>query len=293
MSTGRAARILILGASGFLGGHVYRQLQGKPEVQVMGTSRSQALAGLLPLDVLERRQVAALVAEFQPTAVLWAVKAAHTKDGPPDESPLIDQGLRNVLAAVSPSAHLVFVSSDAVFGRGRGRYREDDPPEAHVAGSPTAAYAAAKVRGEAAVQRRGGHWAIVRVGPLYGRWISGVWDRRTAAIMGELRGEGHTVARAPDLVKSFVRVEDAAQVLAHVLVAEVPGILHVAADPASFYELAVAMAEASGYPASRVRPEPAAGGALLVPRDTSLMTERAPLVARVRQRLDFSDLSPD
>lgn len=104
----------------------------------------------------------ALVQSLQPSVVLWAIKADH------DEAALIDRRLVNVLAVLPPTAGFVFVSSNAVFGRGVGPYFEDDPPAAPSADHPVAAYAMAKARGEQAVQASERPATIVRVGPVYG-----------------------------------------------------------------------------------------------------------------------------
>lgn len=166
-------------------------------------------------------RVEALVRSLPPPVVLWALKAD-----------LLDHGLANALAVLPPTSRFVFASSDAGFGRG----------------------STAKIlRGEATVQASRRPTTIVRVGPLYGPDVHGPWDGRTT-IMVQAFAAGRTVARAPNLVKSFGRVEDAGTVLARLMVAPAPGILHVATPPKSQDDVARAVATAPAARWSRYAP---------------------------------------
>ncbi len=146
MSPVASPRCLVLGGSGYLGGHVLQRLRHTLGPNVAGTGRHPDRDGLIAVDVMNLPMLEALVRSRQPSVVLWALQADH------DEATLIDHGLANVLAVLPPTTRFVFVSSDAVLGRGSGPYFEDDPPTAPSAGSATAAYATAKIRDEATVQ---------------------------------------------------------------------------------------------------------------------------------------------
>ena len=247
---------------------------------MVGTGRRPNQEGLAALDVMDLPMLEARVQSLQPSVVLWAIKADH------DEATLIDSGLGCVLAVLPPTARFVFVSSDAVFGRGCGPYFEDAPPAAPSADSPTAAYSSAKMRGEATVQASRRPTTVVRVGPLYGPDVHGRWDGRTT-IMVQAFAAGRTVARAPNLVKSFVRVEDAAAVLARLMLAPAPGIVHVATPAKSYYDVARAVATATGYPVEQVRAAPVPADSPL-PRNTALATRHPERLAGLRRALDFS-----
>lgn len=244
------------------------------------TARQPKHERLFALDVMDRPTLATLLQSLQPAVVLWALQADH------DEAALIDGGLANVLAVMPPTTRFAFVSSDAVFGRGCGPYFEDDPPAAPSADSPVAAYAAAKLRGEAAVQTSRRPTTVVRVGPLYAPDVHGRWDGRTT-IMVQALAAGRTVARAPNLVTSFVRVEDAATVLARPMLAPAPGIVHVATPPKSYDDVARAVATATGYPVEQVPAVPVPADSPL-PRNTALATRHPEHLAGLRGALDFS-----
>ena len=140
-SPAASPQCLVLGGSGYPAGHVLQRLRHTLGPHVAGTGRHPDRDGLIAVDVMNLPRVEALVRSLPPPVVLWALKADH------DEATLIDRGLANVLAVLPPTTHFVFVSSDAVFGRASGPYFEDDPPTAPPAGSATAAYATAQIRG--------------------------------------------------------------------------------------------------------------------------------------------------
>ncbi len=201
-----------------------------------------------------------------------------------DEATLIDRGLANVLAVLPPTTHFVFVSSDAVFGRGSGPYFEIEAPTAPPAGSATAAYATAQIRGEATVPASRRPATIARVGRLYGLDVHGQWDGRTT-IMVQAFAAGRTAARAPNPLKSFVRVKAAATVLARLMLAPAPGIVHVATPPKSYDDVARAVAAATGYSMVRSVPVPADSP---LPCNIALATRHPEHLAGFSGALDFS-----
>lgn len=95
---------------------------------------------------------------------------------------------------------------------------------------------------------------------------------------------GRMAARAPNLVKSFVRVEDAATALARLMLAPAPGIVHVATPPKSYDDVARAVAAATGYSMVRSVPVPADSP---LPRHTALATRHPERLAGWRGALDF------
>jgi dTDP-4-dehydrorhamnose reductase len=163
--------LLVVGASGYLGGEICRQAVAAGS-RVVGTYlRAPGLvAGVTwaPLDVRDGAAVRAVIARVRPRAVVntayaygdWAVTAT---------------GAASVaLAAVSVGARLVHLSSDAVHAGRLASYVDDEPP------APVFAYGAAKAAAETAVAAIDPGAAIVR----------------TSLIVGDVRSTQEALCRA-------------------------------------------------------------------------------------------------
>jgi dTDP-4-dehydrorhamnose reductase len=134
-------RILVLGASGYVGGAVHQALSRRHEVT--GTSGSHPVPGLVPL-VLHFAGVADLsVAENDP-ALATALNVRSTEV---------------VLDAIE--GKLVFISTDNVFPGTAEQYTEDDER------SPVNAYGRSKVAAEDAVLAARRH-LVIRLPLMYG-----------------------------------------------------------------------------------------------------------------------------
>jgi dTDP-4-dehydrorhamnose reductase len=106
-------RIMVVGASGYLGAHVYRILAEQGDHEVLGTyGRSAALhEGLIQVDLTEAESVRRMMVHTRPDVVIWCVK--HTSPDL-DERELNYIGPRSVIANASPPMRLIFVSTDGV-----------------------------------------------------------------------------------------------------------------------------------------------------------------------------------
>lgn len=138
-------KILVLGAAGMLGNAVMRVLASKPyEFDVYGTVRSGGSARYFPgslaarllagVDVSDHDQLTEVFARVRPHAVINCVgvvkQLASAKD-PLTTLPL-NAMLPHRLARLSDvaGARLIHVSTDCVFSGAKGRYREEDEPDA-------------------------------------------------------------------------------------------------------------------------------------------------------------------
>jgi dTDP-4-dehydrorhamnose reductase len=137
-------KVLVLGASGMLGNAVLRYFATQTEHEVVGIVRSAGSARLLP-EVLQVRialggdvdDVDALVRMFdrhRPTVVINCVGLVKQLGDAKD--PLAAIPLNAVLPhrlarlCALAGARLVHLSTDCVFTGDKGRYREDDLPDA-------------------------------------------------------------------------------------------------------------------------------------------------------------------
>jgi len=147
-------RVLVLGATGLLGNTVYRVLAERSDLEVYGTCREERHRSFFAPELAERlvsggdlRSNDALVRLFDSLAPDMIVNCVGGRRREP-----LDLAASLAVYAVLPrrlaivcrtrGARLVQVSSDGVFSGTRGRYSEDDLPDA------ADVYGTAKLLGE-------------------------------------------------------------------------------------------------------------------------------------------------
>ncbi len=158
--------------------------------------------------------------KFKPTIIVWAVMSGQ------DESNLIKQGFANVLRTVNPDVKIICVSTDGVFSQGKGNYSETDEPSLFHADTVLSNYSNAKLHGEALVQSAHKNHVIIRTGPIYGRTVSGLWDKRVSHLLSCLQSK-QELYRAANLYRTFVHVDDLSDSIIEICGSEFTGILHV------------------------------------------------------------------
>lgn len=275
-------RVLLLGASGYLGSQIYQELLQDDSLERMGTCFSaQAVHQLLRVDVTDTPSFSAILQEFSPHVVIWALMSAT------DERELIEKGLQTVLSQLSEKSKLIFASTDGVFGKGTGAYLEEAQPEPLDEKNPLATYANAKIQGEALIREQHPNHVIARVGPIFGRNAAGQWDKRVASLCSDLQA-GREVSRSGNLYKTFVHVEDVGTAIDELLHSNFIGTIHLGPlSKESYYSFCKKMALAAGMNAEVVKEtvlseeEAREKG---IPLDTSLNTTKAHELLRTRFR---------
>ncbi|MFS0554707.1 sugar nucleotide-binding protein [Brevibacillus sp. 179-C9.3 HS] len=275
-------RVLLLGASGYLGSQIYHELSQDDATELTGTCFSAPAAGhLLQIDVTDPPSFTAMLQGFSPHVVIWALMSAT------DERELIEKGLDALLSQLPETSKFIFISTDGIFGRGTGSYREEDPPEPLDERNPLAAYSNAKIRGEAQIREKHSNHVIVRMGPIYGRNAAGRWDKRVVSLCEDLEA-GRDVRRSSNLYKTFVHVEDVGNAIHELLHSSCLGTLHLGpAKKESYYSFYKKMALALGLNANGVKETMLIEAEALergIPLDTSLSTKKAHELLRTRFR---------
>lgn len=133
-----AERILILGASGFIGGYLQTTLSARVGRSVVGTCHSQLASGLVPLDVLDPVSFNRVMVDVRPDLVIFLAGSKNVERCEREPGYAIDinvQAVRNFLTAcehaeVKPAT--LFFSTDYVFDGLRGHYLTGDTVGPHT-----------------------------------------------------------------------------------------------------------------------------------------------------------------
>ncbi|RNI23083.1 NAD-dependent epimerase/dehydratase family protein [Flexivirga caeni] len=223
-------RILVTGGTGYLGSAAASQAAAAGH-DVMGVSRSAAVR----LDVAELAECRRVVAQVAPDVVI------HTAYGQDDWRTTAEGAAHVAIAAGESGAHLVHVSSDAVFSGQAPAYDESAIPD------PVNRYGAAKAAAEVAVRAVLPAATIVRTSLILGP------DSFMERLVHNLAGGADGVLFADDIRCPVHRDDLAAAVLE--LAAERPaGMFHCGGpDAISRADIGRLIARRDGLAFDRIR----------------------------------------
>lgn len=161
-------KLLITGASGFLGGHIFAQAES--QFQCLGTfntfARPLHVPDWLQLDLTDFSDVSELVSSFKPDIIIHS--AANSNLDECEKYPVMARAANVtatahlVSAAQRVRARFIYISTDMVFDGAGSLYKEDDPPH------PLSVYGQTKLEAEAVVKQLE-KFVIVRSALMYGR----------------------------------------------------------------------------------------------------------------------------
>ncbi|MGK5642244.1 NAD-dependent epimerase/dehydratase family protein [Streptomyces sp. URMC 126] len=241
-------RILVLGATGFLGRHAAEQLRALPGARVLDGGRSPGSA--LPCDLAgaDAADLAVALRGAAPDAVVNCAGAtggsATVLTATNARGPAV---LCEALRQAAPSARLVHLGSSAEYGAGGGaRSLTESAPAA-----PLGLYGATKLAGTLAVTGSGLDALVLRVfNPLGPGSPPGSLPGRLAEGIREAGPDG--VVRTGDLSahRDFVDARDVARAVVLAVTASEPvtGVLNIGSGTArTAREVAEGLARAAGF----------------------------------------------
>lgn len=155
-------RILLLGASGFVGGGLWARLA--PRHEVVATGLRARIPGLFTLDLLDTATLCGLAADRFDLVIHAAgvVDLAAAERDPRTAWAVNVNPIEALVRAVPESTRIVMLSSDNVFAGTRAVYTELDQP------APINVYGHTKVAAEAVLRGHPRH-LVVRIPMVFGR----------------------------------------------------------------------------------------------------------------------------
>jgi dTDP-4-dehydrorhamnose reductase len=277
-------RILITGASGFLGRYVAGSLHHR--YRVLGTYRGHATAldgcELTRMDVADAADVHATVQAFRPdvvvhTAALGDVDACEQH---PHEAYRINvQGTEGMAqAAVAVGARLLYISTDQVYDGVQGNYDEADAP------NPLMVYGRTKLEGEHRVATICHDAVILRLALMYG-WGTSTRLNFVDWLLQRLQG-GQEVPLFVDQYRTPLYVVQAAEAIDRLIeAAEVHGVFNLGGgERIDRYTFGLKFCEVFDLPKASLKPIAMASveGLAARPRDCSMHSARLSALLQTR-----------
>ena len=194
----RGLRVLVTGASGFVGGRVARTLHDAG-ASVLGVGRRPVSELVAPLPAYESWDLTDGPRTLPPVDAVVHCAAHVAQWGPAREfADVNERGTQHLLDSLDARTHVVYVSTASVY-------------DGSASGGRLPPYAATKQRGERLVQASGRACVVLRPHVVYGPGDRTLWPRVRARVQrGVLRvpGTGRgaiSVTHVDNLVQAIVR----------------------------------------------------------------------------------------
>lgn len=263
-------RHVVLGASGQVGGHLFRYLREQGE-QVVGTYHGRPDPELEPFDLCDPN-AGQSIHRWRPDWV-WIPAAMPDVDRcerEPEQSWRVNvEGPERVArSALEAGARVVYFSSDYVFPGERGPYRESDPT------SPVQVYGAHKAKAERRLLALAGPVLVVRTAWIYSQEAH---PRNFVFRIVQALRRGEVVRAAIDQWNTPTDAQALARAAYAAAQAGLVGVVHLAGPRRmTRYQFTREVAEAAGFDPDQIVPVEL--GALNLPArrplDGGLISER-------------------
>ena len=250
-------KVLIIGASGFIGDYLRRRLAQNTRFEVTNTYNANPPEDIdkswHSLEITDRYRLQQIFQEARPDVVVLLaaiadVKAAET--GPERATYVNADGARQVSKLCTQhNARLIFLSSEYVFTGNRGNYKEDEKPD------PNTHYGRTKWQAELAVSEEASNWSIVRTSLVFGWPLPG--RRNLATVIVDRLKNGEPFEGDTGTYRTPIYVEHLTEGITELVANSHPGTFHISGtDWMNMYQFGLAVAEAFDLDKSLVSPIP-------------------------------------
>ena len=229
-------KVLILGASGFLGGTIYSKIKNSGN-EVLGTySKNNKNRDYIKLDVFEISSLTALVTEYKPDVIIWTVMNHEREEE-------IAEKVMPALCDAVGSKRFIFVSTSVAYEKNMS---ESVEPFLRTEESYNHHYFNGKIKSEQVISKLP-NYCIVRPGSIYGIDPFGEMDNRSLALKKHV-DSGDIYIRANNIEFSIVDVNELADAIIELTTNDYVGILNVSEEkPVSHYAFNKALCRKYGW----------------------------------------------
>ena len=241
-------RVLIIGASGFIGKKLLSVGKSQEGIELFGTGFNNANAELMPLDVRDPEMVEAVIRRARPDVIIYASGVANV-DRAETERELTDALNANAVRHIAHffQGHFIYPSTHYVFDGTNPPYSAGDKR------NPVNYYGESKVRGEDLTKELFPKHSIVRLDTLYG--CNDAHDRETfvTEIIHALSMD-KPLYLDDEMGRSPVLTDEAAEYIFGLVKTAQYGVFQLAAETSiTKYAWARAVAQEFGYDPKLVR----------------------------------------
>jgi len=224
-------KILIIGASGYLGNTIYKKLKELTNDDILGTCYKSDNVELMKINVLNILDIKKLLL-FKPDTIIWTIMDQ-------EQEMLISQtGVNEIVNSTSKDVRLIYVSTTV--GKGKDQ-TESVIPYRRMSDEYLSQYVNGKIEGESIVQKHPNH-VIVRPGSIYGYDYNGKMDSRMKGLL-EISRTGKDYSRTANMYASFVNVQDLSDAIIELIYSKHTGIINISGEkPISHYDFNIYLA---------------------------------------------------
>lgn len=218
-------KILIIGASGYLGNTIYKKLKEISGINVFGTCCKSHNKELFQIDVLNKLDIKKILA-LEPDVIIWSIMDA-------EKEILFSQiSLNDIVSSISRDVRLIYISTTV----GTGKDQDENVfPHKRMSNEYLYKYINGKIEGENIVRKHSNH-VIIRPGSIYGYDYDKKMDSRMKGLL-EISKTGEKYSRTANMYASFVNVQDLADATIELAYNQFKGTINISGEkPVSHYE---------------------------------------------------------
>ncbi len=168
-------KILVIGASGFVGNYLFSQLKVNKKYITSGTRYKSLNKNLIAIDYKNLTNFSSILSRTNPDIIIWTAGIKDIKLLEENFSIAERNNIKPIEIIVEfqqksiKKIQFIFISSDYVFNGDKGNYNEKDYA------NPDTNYGKSKLIAEKIIQEKSELYSIIRVGAILGKG-SQFWD---------------------------------------------------------------------------------------------------------------------
>lgn len=237
-------KLLIIGASGYLGNTIYKKLKECTNDDICGTCFKSSNHELLQINVLNRLDIKKLLS-FKPDIIIWSIMDTE------QEMLLSQIGMNEIVNNISKDIRLIYISTTV--GKGKGQ-TESVILHRRMPDEYLSKYVNGKIEGEIIVQKHP-NYVIIRPGSIYGYDYDGKMGSRMKELL-EISRTGKDYSRTANMYASFVNVQDLTDAIIELAYSKITGIINISGErPVSYYDFNIYLARLMNIDESFIIPD--------------------------------------